>query len=424
MELFDLINNCVSPYHTVRYVGEKLKTCGFEELPLSGKWNLKKGGKYFVNCFESGAVAFTVGKSVKAGDAFRLVASHIDTPCFRVKPSPEQVCGGCLKLSVDAYGGMIDSTWLDRPLSLAGIVTVKTDSAFAPETKLVDFDEPALVIPNLAIHLNRDANKGVAHNYAKTMLPVCKTVEEGFSKNGYLLSVLADKLGIDKDAVLSFDLVVYCAEKPCKIGFEGDFISSPRLDNMTSVLTCLKAISEAECASGINAALFYDNEEVGSASKQGADSNIVSVVLEKAAQAVGIGRADYLDMLTSGALLSCDVAHAIHPNYSEMYDPSNFAQMNKGLAIKMNFKQGYPTDVVAIAAVEALCKNGGIPYQRFMSRADVRGGGTIGAFASSILTMRTVDVGVPILAMHSAVETMGARDQEALDRLAKAFLEN
>ncbi len=419
MDIKSAIKRCVSPYHTVEFVSNELAECGFESLALSARWDIKRGGKYFVNCFDAALVAFTVGE--KDG-SFRVAASHIDTPCFRIKPNPEQVCGGILKLAVEPYGGMIDSTWLDRPLSIAGTVAIKSENVLQPENVLVNFEEPLCVIPNLAIHLNREANKGFAHNYNKTMLPLCKCVEDSFNKNEYLLSRLAEKAGVSKDGILSYDLVLYCASEPAMIGFDGDILSAPRLDNITSVLACLEGICGADRDNGINVAVFYDNEEVGSRSKQGADGNVVSLVLEKACASLSISKADMLDMLTSGLLLSCDVAHAIHPNYTEMYDGVNNAKLNSGVAVKMNFRQRYPTDAKGIAAVEGLCKKHNIPCQRYMNRADLLGGGTIGADASSILVMRAVDVGVPILAMHSAVETMGEKDQAALNNLVLAFL--
>ncbi len=418
MNLTSVIKNCVSPYHTVQFVCENLKENGFETLSLSKPWDIKRGGKYIVDCFGAAAVAFTVGKE---NGPFRLAASHIDVPCFRIKPAPEQTAGGCLKFAVEPYGGMIDNTWLDRPLSIAGTVSVKTDDVLEPKSMLVNFEEPVALIPNLAIHLNREVNKGVAHNYNKTMLPICKTVEDGFNKNSYLIGKIADKIGVNPEDVLFFDLVLYCAQEPQNIGFEKDFVLAPRLDNMTSVLACLEGIAASERENGINVSVFYDNEEVGSRSKQGADSNIISVVLEKLTCALGISKSEYLDMLTAGMLLSCDVAHAIHPNYGEMYDAVNNAKINMGVAVKMNFRQRYPTDSNGVAAIEGLCKKHSIPSQKYMNRADLPGGGTIGADASSILTMRTVDVGVPIWAMHSAVETMGGKDCEALCALVKAF---
>ena len=418
MDICQVVNKCVSPYHTAKFAGEVLAENGFEELALSKPWNICRGGRYFVKCFDSAVIAFTVG--VEEG-SFRIAASHIDTPCFRIKPNPEQVSGGCLKFSVEPYGGMIDSTWLDRPLSIAGTVAVKSKNSLLPENVLVNFEEPVAVIPSLAIHLNLEANKGTPQNYNKTMLPICRTIEKNFKKDGCLLKLLAEKTGTDIEDIISFDLVLYCAEKPQLLGFDKGLLVSPRLDNMTSVLACLDGICSSERKDGINVSVFYDNEEVGSRSKQGADSNIVSLVLEKVACALDISRSRFLDMLTSGLLLSCDVAHAIHPNYTEMYDAVNCAQMNCGPAIKMNFRQRYPTDAKGMAVVEVLCRKNNLPYQYYMNRSDLPGGGTIGADASSILTMRAVDVGVPILAMHSAVETMGVKDEAVLCALVKAF---
>ncbi|MBQ3355508.1 MAG: M18 family aminopeptidase [Oscillospiraceae bacterium] len=413
-ELCRWLESGVSPYHTVAAAAQHLREQGFAELPLHGRFPVERGGKYYVP-HGTALVAFTVGQQA---ERFRIAAAHTDWPCLRVKPAPEQISGGCCKLSVEPYGGAILNTWLDRPLSLAGIAAVRTDDPMQPELRLVSWDEPLLTIPNLAIHMNREVNKGVATKVNVDMLPLCRTVEEGWSKNGYLLGKLAERLSVPTQDVLSFELYVYCDEPPQTVGFERDLLSAPRLDNLTSVHACLSGLCRSN-GKEISVAVLYDNEEIGSNTRHGADSAMLQIVLEKLALALGMDRAAFLDACTGGFLLSCDVAHAAHPNHMEFADPSNAPVLNGGVALKRSPR--YSSDAATCAVIRSLCEKHGIPLQSYMNRADLPGGSTVGSMASALLAMPAADVGVPILAMHSARETMGARDQEALCRLCEAF---
>lgn len=420
--LISLLKKSTSPYFTIREALNILNAeGGFAELPASGAWRLEKGGKYCVNVFGKLLIAFTVGSEYAPGDGFRLAASHIDWPCYYIKPDPEQVQAGCVKLSVEPYGGMIHSTWLDRPLSAAGVVTLRSENVLAPERRLVDFGRPVLTIPSLAIHLNREVNKGVAYNPNKDMLPLCAAVEKEFNKEGYFLKKLAEQLGAAPEDVLSYDLCLYNAEEPVLCGFDGDFLTSPRLDNITSTYAVLYGITHCERKRGVSAAILFDNEEVGSGTKQGADSATLGLVLEKISLALGADRSEHIDALTGGFMLSCDVAHAKHPNHADMADGTSASELNRGVSIKMNYEQRYATEAAGIAVIEGICKKYGIPYQRYMNRPDLRGGGTLGSYAASQLGMSTADVGVPMLAMHSCRETMGAKDQAALNDLVQKY---
>lgn len=419
--LFSLLKASVSPYHTAEEAMRLLDEAGFTALPQSGKWELKKGGNYYVKCFGTMLVAFHIGAKYQPGDGFKLAACHTDWPCYYIKPNPEQIGGGCLKISVEPYGGMIHSTWLDRPLSAAGLVTVKSKSVLEPERRLVDFEEPVLTIPSLAIHLNRDVNKGVALNPNKDMLPICETIENDFNKDGYFVKKLAEKLGVKPDDILSYDLCLYNAEEPILCGFNKDILTAPRLDNITSAYAVLNGIMNCKRKSGVAAAILFDNEEVGSGTKQGANSATLGMMLEKLALALGASRSEYIDSLTSGFMLSCDVAHAKHPNHAELADGSCYSEMNKGVSLKMNYEQRYSTEAGGIGMLESLCSKHKIPLQHYMNRPDLRGGGTLGSYAASQLGMSTADVGVPMLAMHASRETMGVRDQEALDALVTRY---
>lgn len=416
-ELRRLLARGVSPYHAVQEAEELLFAHGFTALDLGGRFEISRGGRYFV-AYGTFLAAFTVGDRA---DYFRIAAAHTDWPCLRVKPQPEVVTGGCCRLSVEPYGGAILNTWLDRPLSLAGVALLRTEDPMRPEKRLVAWDEPLMTIPNLAIHMNREVNKGVPLKPNVDMLPICRTVQAGWGKDGYLLGKLAEKLGRSPADILSFELYVYCAETPQVVGFEGDFLSSPRLDNLTSVHAVLDGLVKAS-GHGVNVAVLYDNEEIGSNTRRGADSGTLSVILEKLALALGMDRAAYLDACTNGMLLSCDVAHAVHPNHPEFADTACAPVLNGGVALKRSPR--YSSDAETCAVIAGLCGAHDIPLQTYMNRADLPGGSTVGSMASALLAMPAADIGVPLLAMHSACELMGARDQTAICRLCEAFFDD
>ncbi len=414
--LFTLLKRGVSPYHAAAYAEERLQAAGFSRLSAGEPWTVQPGGSYYCVAYRTLVAAFRVSGTFAPGQGVRIAASHLDWPCFYIKPAPEQDAAGCLKLNVEPYGGMIRNTWLDRPLSAAGLVSVRNAGE-----RLVDFATSVLTIPNVAIHLNREVNKGVELNPAKDMQPVCASLQKDMEKEGFLQKRLADKLGVAAEDVLGYDLCLYNPEEPAVVGFDGAFVSSPRLDNLTSVHACLEGIIQEKPETGVAMAVLFDHEEIGSGTKQGADSSVLSMLLEKLALALGLDRAAYLDMRFNGFMLSCDVAHAVHPNHVELYDSSCQSLLNRGVSLKMNYEQRYATEAVGLSRIERLCSENGIPYQRFMNRADLRGGGTLGSYASSQLGMRVVDIGVPMLAMHSCRETMGARDQEAIDALVARY---
>ena len=404
----------VSPYHTVRLAADFLAAQGFTPLAPGGAFDVAPGGRYFV---ENGTflAAFTVGQRP---DRFRIAAAHTDWPCLRVKPQPELVSGGCCRLSVEPYGGAILNTWLDRPLSLAGVALLRTDDPMQPVRRVVAWDEPLLTIPNLAIHMNREVNKGVPLKANVDMLPICRTVEAGWSRDGYLLGRLAEKLGAEPSDILSFELCAYCTEKSQLVGFEQDLLSSPRLDNITSVHAVLDGLCNAQ-GSGVNVAVLYDNEEIGSNTRRGADSQTLSILLEKLALALGMDRAAYLNACVNGMFLSCDAAHAVHPNHPEYADFSCAPVLNGGVVLKRSPR--YSSDAETCAVIAGLCRRHDIPLQVYMNRADLPGGSTVGSMASALLAMPAADIGVPLLAMHSACELMGANDQAAFCRLCEAF---
>ena len=400
----------------------RLKDAGFKELVLEDKWDIKKGDKYYINVHDSSVFAFNVGKDFENG-MLRVAAAHTDHPCLYIKPSPEMTTKGYGKLNVEVYGGPILNTWLDRPLSVAGRVALKSDNPFEPDVRIIDIKKAILTIPNLAIHMNREVNKGVELNRQNDMAPLMAIFDEEINKDNFFMNYLASELKVDVQDILDFELYVYNMDKGQLIGMNGEMISAPRLDNITSVVACVEGIINSSRNDGINVIALYDNEEIGSRTKQGADSNLFGYVMEKLYMSLGYGREEYLAATMKGFLLSIDVAHALHPNKAEKSDPTNQNMMNSGIIIKRASSQTYATDSKTIAMIEMICRNNEIPYQKYACRSDGTTGSTLGTIANKYLPMRAIDVGVPILAMHSARELMGVKDQMYMEKLVKAFFE-
>ena len=420
--LINVVNESTCAFTATKAAINRLQGAGFEELTLEDNWNVKKGGKYFINVHDSSVFAFNIGNDFDNG-MLRVAAAHTDHPCLYIKPSPEMTAKGYGKLNVEVYGGPILNTWLDRPLSVAGRVALKSDNVFEPITRIIDIKKSILTIPNLAIHMNREVNKGVELNRQNDMAPLATIFEEEINKDNFFMEYLAKYLEVEVSDILDFELYAYNADKGEIVGLNDEMISAPRLDNITSVVACLEGIINATRTDGINAIALYDNEEIGSRTKQGADSNLFGYVLEKLYMTLGLGREEYLAATMKGFLLSIDVAHGLHPNKMEKSDPTNQNMMNDGIVIKRASSQTYATDCKTVAMIEMICKNNSIPYQKYACRSDGTTGSTLGTIANKYLPMRAIDVGVPILAMHSARELMGVKDQMYMEMLVKAFFE-
>jgi len=425
-KLSDYIEKCVTPYHTVDAVKETLTKAGFTELQMNESWpKLTKGAGYFIDVFGSACVAFYVGEEFTSDGMLRIITAHTDSPCLKIKTSPEKKnADGSLSLNTEIYGGPILNTWLDRPLSIAGRVMLRTADAFAPKSVLVDLKKSVATIPNLAIHMNREVNKGVELNRQTDMLPYLGALDGENMTEDYLLRVIARELKVQKEDILSCDLYVYNNDKPEICGIEDTLFSAPRIDNISSVAAGVDALVAAEHdKKGIQMLAIWDNEEVGSQTKQGGDSQTLSVILERIYLALSANREEYLNAVCKSIALSADVAHAQHPNHPEKSDITNHVYLNKGVVFKLSGTQKYATDAETLAIVKQLCEANNIPYQIFANRSDNPGGSTIGSLMSSNLPIRTVDLGIPMLAMHSARELAGTVDQSAIYRLMKAFFE-
>lgn len=417
-ELLAFIAQAPSPCHTVRAGEAMLTEAGFSPLAWGKPWLLAPGGRYYTKAFGSSLLAFTVGSNSQRG--LRIAAAHTDFPGFRVKTSAGLAKNGYGLVNVEPYGGLMLSSWLDRPLSLAGQIVLRGKDAFSPEVCLFDFARPLLTIPRLAIHLDRKVNEGEKLDRQKSMTPLASLLKEEIGGE-FFLEKLAREIGRAPEDVLAYDLNVYLAEPGALLGFDGEFISAPRLDNLTSVHACLSALTASSAENGIRVVSLFDHEEVGSRTKQGADSSLLPHFLEAVYRGLSLDADDLADDLAQGFLLSVDAAHGLHPNYEDKADPTNRPRLGQGLVIKRAASQSYAGDATASAVISALCEAHEIPFQCFANRSDIPGGSTLGSLVSARLGVRAQDVGVPLLAMHSARELMAAADQDALGRLLSAF---
>lgn len=419
-ELLSFIKEAPTPYHTVAASARQLEKAGFTELKLGEIWQLEKGGRYYVKAFDSTLLAFALGQ--EAGP-LRMAAAHTDFPCFRLKPQPGIVKEGYGVLNVEKYGGMMLRTWLDRPLALAGKVALRSADPFKPKVRLVNFNRPLVTIPSLAIHMDREVNDEGKLNAQKDMLPLAAAGGEELTAE-FFHAWLAEELAVDMSDILSYELSAYPYEEGSLCGLREEFISSPRLDNLTSVLACLKGImaADTEKFTGLRLIALFDNEEVGSQTKQGAGSAVLLQVLERIYLALGKNREEMLVDIAAGFMLSVDVAHALHPNFMDKCDPSHKPVLGGGVVLKQAASQAYAGDTEAVAVVRGLCEAHKISWQHFVNRSDSRGGSTLGSIASALVPLRTMDIGVPLLAMHSARETMHSADQLSLVELLKKFL--
>lgn len=423
-DLLDFIKFSATPYHTVKNAEEMLLKAGFKPLAMTDKWELSRGQGYYTKIYGSALIAFTAGKGDFTGkNKLRLACAHTDFPCLRLKPAASMEKGKYGILNIETYGGLILNSWLDRPLSLAGKVVLKGNNPLEPETRLIDLARPLVTIPNLAIHMNRKVNEGIAIKKQKDILPLAAVLGE--EKNqGFFADFLAREMDCQKENVLSYELSLYPYEAGCQLGLNGELISSPRLDNLTSVVACLKGIISAREhaeGDGLSIIALFDNEEIGSRTKQGANSGILLQILERIYSASGYSREEMWQAVNGGFMLSVDVAHGLHPDYMEKADPTNRPVLNGGVVLKQAASQAYAGDAEAVAIIAGLCQQEAICYQQFVNNNDIPGGSTLGSMASALVPMRAMDIGVPILAMHSARETMGARDQEHLNNLLQAF---
>lgn len=414
-ELLQFLDHSPNAFYAVANMQKELEDAGFARLYEGCPWTLSEGHGYYVTRNDSAIIAFRIPEGGYQG--FQIMASHCDSPVFKIKTNAEIVVDNSyVKLNVEKYGGMLCAPWLDRPLSVAGRVIVQTEEGIA--TKLVNVDRDLLIIPNVAIHMNRQVNDGYAFNAQVDMLPLF--CEQGEEKNQFM-QLIADEAGVQVEDILDTDLFLYDRMKGTTLGLHGEFIASGRLDDLQCAFASLKGFLAAELKQSIAVHCVYDNEEVGSGTKQGAASTFLKDTLQRISRAMGRSEEQYLMSIASSFMVSADNAHAVHPNHAEKADPTNRPYMNRGIVIKYSANQKYTTDGVSGAVMRAICKKAEVPYQTFTNRSDMLGGSTLGNISQAQVALNTVDVGLPQLAMHSPYETAGARDTAYLIEAARVL---
>ena len=408
--LMRFIEKSPTAFHAVASCAEILEEQGYLHLGEHDEWKLEAGKGYYVTRNQSSIIAFRIPKG--APRSFLVAASHTDSPMFKIKSEAlSPAFDTYARLNVEPYGGTIFSTWLDRPLSLAGRVIVSKNDKV--EARLINFERDLLIIPNVAIHMQRGINQGHSYNPAVDLLPLLS----GNAKTDFT-AFLAAEAGCKKEELLGYDLYVYNRTPATRIGMEGEFFSAPRIDNLMCAFGTLEGFINSENENTITVYYAADNEETGSSTKQGAGSVFLSDVIDRICEAFGVDRRR---ALASSMLLSADNAHAKHPNHPELCDSKNVPHMNGGVVIKNNAAQKYTTDGVSASVFSQICAHADVPTQQYANRSDMPGGSTLGSIATTLTPMLSVDIGMAQLAMHSAYETAGSDDIDHLIKAATAF---
>lgn len=411
----------------VKNISAQLEASGFKRIdPMQPLTGVTAGSCLYVTKNNSSVYAFRIGRKAMAEQGFRMICAHCDSPTFRIKPNAEMTGeGGIVRLNTEVYGGPILSTWMDRPLTIAGRVVLRGDDALSPVTRLIHIQRPLLQISNLAIHFNRQVNDGVKLNRQKDMLPILGVITSELERGNMLVNLILQELdpngGITATDILDFDLYLADATPACTFGVHNEFISSGRLDDLSMCYAGLEAITAAEDSDATQVLAIFDNEETGSQTKQGAGSPFLSYMMQRIALAQSGTVEAYYQAVERAFMVSADNAHAFHPNYAEKYDPTNHPMLGGGPVIKFNAAQKYASDAVSAAVFAEVCRKAGVPCQRFVNHSEVAGGSTLGNILASSIPLRGVDMGNAILAMHSCRETGSVADHEYCVKAFTAF---
>ncbi len=412
--MVEFLNKCHSAFHAAAAIEAELRDAGFIRLREADSWKLESNRYYYVMRNDSSIIAFKIPEMVQVR-SLNIVASHSDSPCFKIKPVSHLAGPDYGRLNAEVYGGAIMASWLDRPLSIAGRAVVKEDGRLV--SKLIDFDENMAMIPNVAIHQNREINNGYKWNASVDLVPMVSTEND----EKYLVKRIAEYLGIMDSDVVSYDMYLYNRTPGYVWGKDGEFVSSPRLDDLECAYTSLQAFKHSYSEHSVNILAVFDNEEVGSMSRQGMASTFLEETIERMFASFFFNKADVDAILASSFMISADNAHAVHPNHPELYDSTNRAYMNKGVVIKFNAAQSYVTDGLSQAVLQQLCEKAEAKYQFYANRSDLRGGGTQAAIANVHVSMLAADIGLAQLAMHSSFETAGSKDVDEMIKMLTVF---
>ena len=400
-------------FHAAANLAEMLEENGFARLRETDPWLVDAGGKYYVIRNDSAVIAFMIPDTGFA--SFRIAAAHGDSPAFKLKQIFEDESGSYIRINVEKYGGMIMSSWLDRPLSVAGRLAVKEGDGIG--VRLVNLDRDAVLIPNMPIHFNREVNNGYAFDPQKDMIPLYGPKE----KKGGLMREIAEAAGAAPEDILGHDLFLYGRTNATVWGAEDAYFSCGRIDDLECAWSAMTALTESSARDTIQVCAVFDNEEIGSRTRQGADSGFLYDTLTRLGFALGASDGEIRAAMAGGFMVSADNAHAVHPNHPEKYDAQNRVYMNEGVVIKHNANHKYTTDAVSCAKFALICERAGVPVQHFANRSDIPGGSTLGYISNAHVAMETVDIGLAQLAMHSLYETAGTRDIDYLVRALKEF---
>ncbi|MEE1309824.1 MAG: M18 family aminopeptidase [Bacteroidaceae bacterium] len=413
-DLLQFLDNSPVNFLATETICQRLVDAGFERLNACEKLdNIKPGRQFFFTKNDSSVYAFRIGTEPLCNAGFHVICAHCDSPTFRIKPNAEMTGeGGIVRLNTEVYGGPIMSTWFDRPLTIAGRVIVRSEDVMCPATKLLHVRRPLLQISNLAIHFNRQVNDGVKLSKQKDVLPILGIINNELEKGNLLINLICEELNIEQKDILDFDLYLADTAPACTFGIHNEFISSGRLDDLSMVHAGLKALllSGEQTPKTTQVLAIFDNEETGSQTKQGAGSPFLASILQRIVAAQGGTTEDFYRSIEQAFMVSADNAHAWHPNYSEKYDPTNHPVLGGGPVIKFNAAQKYASDAVSAAVFARICEKAGVPCQRFVNHSDVAGGSTLGNILASSLPLKGVDMGNPMLAMHSCRETASVAD--------------
>lgn len=407
----------------VKEICRRLDAAGFTRLDPAEHWTLTPGGKYYITQNDSAVIAF-IPAQTGAASPYRIITAHSDSPGFRIKPHAEMIGeGGIVRLNTEVYGGPILYTWFDRPLSIAGRVILRSDSVFNPVHRTVRINRPLLTIPHLAIHFNRAVNEGNPLSKQKDMLPVIGHITDSLQRDNLLLNLIASELNVDPADILDFDLSLYDTTPACTLGLNNEFITSGRIDDLSMAHAAVTSLIDraADNPGATLVAAIFDNEETGSATKQGAASPLLADLLTRINMALGGNEEHLLRAISRSFMISADNAHGLHPNYVEKQDPTNHPLLGAGPVIKINANCKYMTDADSAAVYATICRNAGVPVQYFVNHSDVAGGSTLGNILTSQIPLRGVDMGAAIWAMHSVRETASVDDHDLIIRSFREF---